>query len=59
MVKDYKIYSRRVPLADGDYSMDHTASMILQDADGDFVGTIDAAESEDVGLAKLKRLVAG
>jgi protein SCO1/2 len=59
MVKDYKIYSRKVPLADGDYSMDHTASVILQDASGNFVGTIDAAESEDVGLAKLKRLVAG
>ena len=36
MVKDYKIYSRRVPLAGGDYSMDHTASMILQDARGRF-----------------------
>ncbi len=59
MVKDYKIYSKKVPLEGGDYSMDHTASMILQDADGDFAGTIDAAESADAGLAKLKRLVAG
>jgi protein SCO1/2 len=59
MTKDYKIYSRKVPLDDGNYSMDHTASMILQDADGNFVGTIDAAESSETGLAKLKRLVAG
>ena len=59
MVKDYKIYSRKVPLEGGDYSMDHTGSMILQDAKGNFVGTIDAAESHDVGLAKLKHLVAG
>jgi protein SCO1/2 len=59
MVKDYKIYSRKVPLEDGDYTMDHTASMILQDAKGNFVGTIDAAESSETGLAKLRRLVAG
>jgi protein SCO1 len=39
--------------------MDHTASMILQDSDGNFVGTIDSKESSEVGLAKLKRLVAG
>jgi len=59
MVKDYKIYSRKVPLDGSDYSMDHTASMILQDATGNFVGTIDNAESHETGLAKLKRLVAG
>ena len=58
-VKDYKIYSRKVPLDGGDYTMDHTASMILHDADGNFVGTIDNAESSETGLAKLKRLVAG
>jgi len=59
MVKDYKIYSRKVPLGDGDYSMDHTGSMILQDAKGNFDGTIDPAEPHETGLAKLKRLVAG
>lgn len=58
MVKDYKIFSRKVPLDGGDYTMDHTASMILQDAAGNFVGTIDNKESSDTGLAKLKRLVA-
>ena len=59
MVKDYKIYSRKVPLDGGDYSMDHTGSMILQDAKGNFVGTIDTAELHEAGLAKLKHLVAG
>ena len=59
MTKDYKIYSRRVPLDKGDYTMDHTASMILQDAEGNFVGTIDNKEAAEVGLAKLRRLVAG
>ena len=59
MVKDYKIYSRKVPIDGGDYSMDHTASMILQDAAGNFAGTITTGEPHETGLAKLKRLVAG
>ena len=59
MVKDYKIYSAKVPLEGGDYTMDHTASMILQDADGNFAGTIASEEASDVALAKLRRLVAG
>jgi protein SCO1/2 len=59
MVKDYKIYSRKVEQENGDYTMDHTASMILQDADGNFFGTIDHAEPSEAGLAKLERLVAG
>jgi protein SCO1/2 len=59
MTKDYKIYSRKVPLEGGDYSMDHTASMILQDAAGNFSGTIGTGEPHETGLAKLKRLVAG
>ncbi len=59
MVKSYHIYSRKVPMEGGDYSMDHTASMILQDAKGNFVGTIGPSEKHEAGLAKLKRLVAG
>ena len=59
MTRDYKIFSRKVPLEGGDYTMDHTASMILHDAEGNFVGTIDTAESHETGLEKLRRLVAG
>jgi protein SCO1/2 len=59
MVKDYKIYSRKVAIEGGDYTMDHTASMILQDAQGNFAGTIDRSEAPEAALAKLNRLVAG
>ena len=59
MLADYKIYSAKVPLEGNDYTMDHTASMILQDADGNFVGTISREENSDTALAKLRRLVAG
>jgi protein SCO1/2 len=58
MVKDYKIYSRKVALESGDYTMDHTASVILQDAGGNFVGTIARDEDTEAAMAKLKRLVA-
>jgi len=59
MVKDYKIFSRKVVLEGGDYTMDHTASMILQDAEGNFVGTIARDEASDIAMAKLRKLVAG
>ena len=59
MTADYKVYSRKVPLKGGDYSMDHTASVLLLDADGALVGTIATGESEEAAMAKLRRLVAG
>jgi protein SCO1/2 len=59
MTKDYKIFSRKVPLDGGDYTMDHSAAMILQDANGNFAGTIAPDEPHATGLEKLKRLVAG
>jgi protein SCO1 len=56
MVKDHKIVSRKVPLEGGDYTMDHTASILLLDGSGDFAGTIAYGESADAAIAKLKRL---
>ncbi|MCB1465910.1 MAG: SCO family protein [Rhizobiaceae bacterium] len=56
--KAYKIYYSKVPLERGDYTMDHTASVILMDADGRFFGTIDYEEDSAMQLAKLKRLIA-
>ncbi|GHC75290.1 SCO family protein [Limoniibacter endophyticus] len=58
MTKAYGIYSKKVPLDDGDYTMDHTASVILLDGNGDFFGTIAYEENTQTALAKLQRLVA-
>jgi len=33
----YRVYSKKVPLKDGDYTMDHTALIYLMDRDGQFV----------------------
>jgi len=37
-VKAYRAYARKVPLKDGDYTMDHTALVYLMDKNGGFVG---------------------
>jgi protein SCO1/2 len=59
MLKAYRVYSRKVPLDGGSYSMDHTASIYLLDKDAAFAGTLDYKDDPDKALAKLKRLAAG
>jgi protein SCO1/2 len=53
----YRVYRRKVPTENGDYTMDHTAAVFLFDPDGRFKGTIGYGEKHDDALAKLKRLV--
>ncbi len=57
MAKAFGIYFKKVELEQGDYTMDHTASVLLLDANGDFAGTIAYGENPDTAIAKLKRLV--
>ncbi|SEG45217.1 SCO family protein [Bosea lathyri] len=37
-IKAYRAYSKKVPLKDGDYTMDHTALVYLMGKDGSFIG---------------------
>lgn len=57
--KAYRAYWRKVPTDDGDYTMDHTASIFLMDAEGHFAGTISYGEAMEMRLEKLRRLIAG
>ncbi|WP_159592023.1 SCO family protein [Chelativorans xinjiangense] len=57
MVKSFRIYAKKVELEDGDYTMDHTASVMLLGRDGDFFGTISYQENPETAIAKLRRLV--
>lgn len=57
VAKAYKIYYAKVPLEGDNYTMDHTASVILMDAEGRFFGTMDYEEEASTMLAKLKRLI--
>jgi protein SCO1 len=58
MLKSFHIYARKVPLEGGEYTMDHTASVLLLRPSGDLFGTIAYGENPDNALAKLKRLAA-
>lgn len=57
-VKSYGVLAERVPLEDGDYTMNHTASVFLMNADGSFRGTIAYGEDADVAQKKLSNLIA-
>ena len=56
VLEGFGIYAVRVPLDDGDYTMDHTATVFLYDRAGDFSGTIAWGENEAQALAKLTNL---
>ncbi len=54
VIKGYRIYAKKVPTTDGDYTMDHTASVLLIDADGDLKGTIAYQEPAEAAVAKIR-----
>lgn len=56
-VKAFGAYYKKVPTEGGQYTMDHTAGVILIDANGEFAGKLDMHEPRDAALAKLERLV--
>ena len=62
MARGFKIYFKKV-LSDpaqpnGDYTMDHSASVFLLDKQGRFTGTIAYGENPDVAVKKLQNLIA-
>lgn len=56
-IKAFHIYARKIPLDDGDYTMDHSAYVMLFDEKGRFVEPIGYQEDFDIALAKLRRLL--
>ena len=61
MARAWRVYVAKVPVEEGseEYTVDHTASVFLMDAEGRFAGTIAFGESDEIALGKLRRLVAG
>lgn len=55
-IANYRVYARRVELDDGDYTMDHTASVFLMNTENQLVGTLAYQESPETALPKLERL---
>jgi protein SCO1/2 len=57
MQKAFRVFAQKVPLDDGDYTMDHTATVYLYDAKGRLSGTIAWGEPHDFALAKVKAVL--
>ena len=56
-IEEPAIYAKKVPLDNNNYTMDHTASLILIDKNTSFVGTITYEEKNKVALEKLQKLI--
>jgi protein SCO1/2 len=51
----YRVYAKKVPLKDGDYTMDHTALTYLMDRDGRFVAPFNLNRKPEDAAADLKK----
>ncbi len=54
-VKAYRVYAKKVPLENGDYTMDHTAIVYLMDKDGRFVAPFSTKGTPEAEAAELRR----
>jgi protein SCO1/2 len=55
VLSEYRVYAKKVPLKDGDYTMDHTALIYLMDRDGTFVAPFNLNRKPEEAAADLKR----
>jgi protein SCO1 len=54
-IKAYRVYAKKVPLENGDYTMDHTAVVYLMDKDGHFVAPFNMKRTPEAAAADLRR----
>ncbi len=57
LAKGFRAFYEKVPISDGSYTMNHTATIFLFDATGAFSGTIAFDEAPELRVAKLKQLL--
>lgn len=55
VAKAYRVYYKKVPLKDGDYTMDHTAIVYLMDKNGQFVAPFSLKRKPEEAAAELRR----
>ena len=53
-LKAYRVYAKKVPLKDGDYTMDHTAVVYLMDKNGRFVAPFNMKRTAEAEAADLR-----
>src|SRR3569832_999654 len=54
---EYRVYAKKAPLKDGDYTMDHTALVYLMDRDGHFVSPFNLKQPPEQAAAELKKYI--
>jgi protein SCO1/2 len=59
IAKEYRVYYQKIPLENGNYTMDHSAMVYMMDAKGRFVGPIGYNEPDAKVLPLLRDLVRG
>jgi protein SCO1 len=57
VLTEYRVYAKKVPMQDGDYTMDHTALVYLMDRNGKFVAPFNLKRTPEEAAADLKRYV--
>jgi protein SCO1 len=55
VAKAYRVYSKKVPLDGGGYTMDHTAIVYLMGKDGRFISPFNLKRKPDVAAAELRK----
>ena len=55
VITSYRVYAKKVPAKDGDYTMDHTALIYLMDRDGRFVSPFNLKRTPEEAAADLKK----
>ena len=55
MERDYRVYAKKVPLGNGDYTMDHMALVYLMDKEGRFVAPFNMKRKPEDAAADLRR----
>ncbi|MDF0521297.1 SCO family protein [Bradyrhizobium yuanmingense] len=55
VISSYRVYAKKVPTKDGDYTMDHTALIYLMDREGRFVSPFNLKRTPEEAAVDLKK----
>ena len=55
VISSYRVYAKKIPTKDGDYTMDHTALIYLMDREGKFVSPFNLKRTPEEAAADLKK----
>lgn len=59
IARDFRAIYEKVPASDGEYTMNHTATVFLMNGKGQLASTISYSETPENRIAKIKKLIAG